>query len=46
MGQIPPTATETDVREVFSAFGEVVEVYVVRNRETGESKGFLNVYVT
>lgn len=32
--------TEDDLRQAFSQFGEVVSVDIVKDRETGKSKGF------
>jgi translation initiation factor 3 subunit G len=33
-------ATEDDLRELFARFGRVERIYVARDRETGESRGF------
>jgi hypothetical protein len=40
---VPKTATEDEVREHFRQFGDLEYVSIVRNRETGESKGFAYV---
>lgn len=32
--------TETDLRDAFSPFGEVASVTVIKNRFSGESKGY------
>ncbi|HST89323.1 MAG TPA: RNA-binding protein [Ktedonobacterales bacterium] len=40
VGNLPYTADNTQLSELFSAFGEVVDVAVVMDRESGRSKGF------
>ena len=40
IGNLPWSATEDDVREMFSAAGEVQSVAVITDRETGRSRGF------
>ena len=40
VGNLPYTATEGDVSELFSAFGPVERVKIITDRETGQSKGF------
>ena len=40
VGGLPSGATEADVHEFFSAFGQVRQVSIVINRQTGASRGF------
>lgn len=40
VGNLPFTATEDDVRELFGAFGEVTSVSLINDRETGRPRGF------
>ena len=40
VGNLPYTATEGDVSELFAAFGPVERVKIITDRETGQSKGF------
>ncbi|HEX6122121.1 MAG TPA: RNA-binding protein, partial [Ktedonobacterales bacterium] len=40
VGNLPYTADNEQLAQLFSAFGEVVEAAVVMDRETGRSKGF------
>merc|ERR1712066_110533 len=40
VGGLHPGLTEGDVVIVFSQFGEIVDVNVVRDKQTGKSKGF------
>ena len=40
VGNLPYTATEDEVRELFGAHGEVNEVTLVNDRETGRPRGF------
>jgi RNA recognition motif-containing protein len=40
VGNLPWSAGEAEVREFFSAFGEVHSVAVITDRETGRSRGF------
>jgi len=40
VGGLGPSITATDLRGPFSRFGEIVEVVVVPNRSTGQSRGF------
>lgn len=40
VGNLPYTVTTTDLKETFSAFGEVSSVNVITDKFTGESKGF------
>jgi RNA recognition motif-containing protein len=39
-GNLSFKATEDDVRALFAAHGEVTDVHVVMDRETGRSRGF------
>ena len=40
VGNFPYNITEDDLREAFSGFGEVAEVVVITDRQSGRSKGF------
>ena len=40
VGNLPYESTEEDLVEAFSAHGEVESVTVIRDRDTGRSKGF------
>jgi len=40
IGNIPFDLTEGDIITIFSQYGEVLDLQLVRNKETGESKGF------
>ena len=40
VGNLPYTATEGDVSDLFAAFGPVERVKIITDRETGQSKGF------
>lgn len=40
VGSIPFNATEEDLRELFSAIGEVDSVKLITDHNTGQSKGF------
>lgn len=40
VGNLPYTADNEQLAQLFGAFGEVVEAAVVMDRETGRSKGF------
>ena len=39
LGNIPYTATEDEISGIFSAHGEVKEVRIITDRETGRSRG-------
>ncbi len=39
VGQIPRTATESDLKEIFEEFGPIYELIVLRDSKTGQSKG-------
>lgn len=40
VGNIPFNATEQDVRDLFSDYGEVVSVKIITDKLTGQPKGF------
>jgi RNA recognition motif-containing protein len=40
VGNLPFTATEDEVRGLFSPFGDVQSVKIVTDRETGRPRGF------
>ncbi len=40
MGNLPYTATEEDVTDLFAAYSPVERVKIITDRETGRSKGF------
>ena len=40
VGNLAYSVTDDDLREAFSAFGEVSRVSVIMDRDTGRSKGF------
>ncbi|NGX15038.1 RNA-binding protein [Wenzhouxiangella sp. XN24] len=40
VGNLPFTATEEEVRGLFSPFGDVQSVKIVSDRETGRPRGF------
>ncbi|MBU1229374.1 MAG: RNA-binding protein [Proteobacteria bacterium] len=40
VGNIPFSATEDDLRSMFSQFGEVMSVKFINDRETGRFRGF------
>ncbi|MBD5166297.1 MAG: RNA-binding protein [Helicobacter sp.] len=40
VGNITYSATERDIEELFSQFGEVASVKLINDRETGRPKGF------
>ena len=40
LGNLPFSATEDEIRELFSAHGEVESVSLVTDRETGRPRGF------
>lgn len=40
VGNLPVTATETDVRNLFKEFGRVASVNILTDMDTGQSKGF------
>jgi len=40
VGNLPYTANEDEVRDLFSQYGEVVSVSLATDRETGRPRGF------
>ena len=40
IGNLPWSATEADLRELFTPFGEVLSAAVITDRDTGRSRGF------
>jgi heterogeneous nuclear ribonucleoprotein A1/A3 len=40
VGNLPFTATQSDVESAFSAYGELDEVRLITDRDTGRSRGF------
>lgn len=40
VGNLPFSATEEDLREVFGAYGTLTNVSVITDRETGRPRGF------
>lgn len=40
VGNLPWSATEDDVRDLFAPYGEVSSVKLVSDRETGRARGF------
>lgn len=40
VGNLPFSATDAEVRDLFEAYGPVVSVHLVNDRETGRPRGF------
>jgi RNA recognition motif-containing protein len=40
VGNLPHSASETELRNMFAAYGQVDKVSLVTDRETGRSRGF------
>ncbi len=40
VGNLPWSATEDELRELFAAHGDVQSVSIVQDRDTGRSRGF------
>ncbi|MBQ7585617.1 MAG: RNA-binding protein [Desulfovibrionaceae bacterium] len=40
VGNLPWSATEEQVHELFAQFGEVISVKLINDRETGRARGF------
>lgn len=40
VGNLPFSATESDLRDLFSQHGPVAEVAIVQDRATGQARGF------
>jgi cold-inducible RNA-binding protein len=45
VGNLPFTATEDELRDLFSAFGEIQQVRIMTDRDTGKSRGFAFVEI-
>jgi RNA recognition motif-containing protein len=46
VGSLPFKLEEADLKEIFEAFGEVISVKIINDRESGRSKGFGFVEMT
>jgi len=46
VGNLPHSTTESELRTVFEAHGEVEKVNIVTDRETGRARGFAFVEMT
>jgi len=40
VGNFPYSVDESQLREMFSSFGQVEDIALIKDRETGRSKGF------
>ena len=40
IGNLPFSANDSELREVFSSYGEIEDSVVITDRQTGRSKGF------
>jgi cold-inducible RNA-binding protein len=40
VGNLPYETTEEQLQEAFAAFGEITSVNILKDRDTGESRGF------
>ncbi|MCH9674125.1 MAG: RNA-binding protein [Gammaproteobacteria bacterium] len=40
VGNLPFSSTEDDIREAFAGFGDLEEVRLITDRESGRSRGF------
>jgi RNA recognition motif-containing protein len=40
VGNLPREATEDDLKEAFEAFGEITSVKIIKDKFTGDSRGF------
>jgi len=40
VGNFPYSVDETQLREMFSAYGDIQDIALIKDRETGRSKGF------
>lgn len=45
VGNLPFSATEDELRDLFSAFGEIQQVRIMTDRDTGRSRGFAFVEI-
>ena len=46
VGNLPYSTTEEQLREYFGEYGDVQEIAIITDRETGLSKGFAFVTMT
>jgi cold-inducible RNA-binding protein len=46
VGNLPFSANEDELRDMFSAYGEVQQVRIMTDRDTGRSRGFAFVEMT
>ena len=46
VGNMSFQTTESDLRNLFSPFGEIARVHIVKDRETGQARGFAFVEMT
>ena len=40
VGNLPPDATEDELRQEFAAFGQVASVAIIKDKYSGQSRGF------
>lgn len=40
VGQLPYSVTEDELRDIFSKFGEIASLNLIKDRFSGQSKGF------
>ena len=40
VGNLPRTATEEELRKAFESFGEIASVAIIKDKFSGESRGF------
>lgn len=40
VGNLPFTATENELRDLFASYGDIDSVAVIKDRDTGRSRGF------
>lgn len=40
VGNFPYTVDESQLREIFSPFGQIVDIAMIKDRDTGRPKGF------
>ncbi len=40
VGNLPHAASESDIRQAFESFGEVASVAIIKDKFSGESRGF------
>ncbi len=40
VGNLSPEVTEDDLRPAFEAFGEIASINIIKNKFSGESRGF------